>query len=359
MVNESQPCPRDVFIDASVFRAINFNYSNPALETLAGLTADGGLQVYFTDISIEETKSLLLNTIDKAASTVTSIHKKARTNISVLQNIGDDRFRNLFEQLDPDPIKSELLGQLEIFIKDANAEIISTEKVFVKTVFDQYFTRKPPFGDGKKKSEFPDAFTLGALKNLSISKGVPIAIIAKDNDLKLACDDEPEFVYFEKIDAYIECLLIEVVEKVIKNVNEAVEADIENIESLIGKEFEGLGFFLDDEWGEVEEVIVNRVEILEHNVVKLPTDKVQLSIIASIDFTAEVMYDDMNTASYDSEDKVLIPHQTIQDTLDRTIDADIDLTIDMPSNMSVAVQNIVINGESDIKITVDTDYPYK
>jgi hypothetical protein len=51
------------------------------------------------------------------------------------------------------------------FFQDSEAEEIELPKSALKQVLDLYFARRPPFGEGKKKSEFPDAFVLEALKS--------------------------------------------------------------------------------------------------------------------------------------------------------------------------------------------------
>lgn len=62
-----------------------------------------------------------------------------------------------------------------------------------------YFDKKPPFGDGKKKSEFPDAISILSLKSY-LEDDEKIYVISEDKDLKEYCAVDPTFISVETLD---------------------------------------------------------------------------------------------------------------------------------------------------------------
>jgi hypothetical protein len=62
-------------------------------------------------------------------------------------------------------LAEELWKRVERELKDAGVEIIMATEMDAGPIFESYFDRKPPFGTGEKRKEFPDAFVVAALDN--------------------------------------------------------------------------------------------------------------------------------------------------------------------------------------------------
>jgi hypothetical protein len=54
----------------------------------------------------------------------------------------------------------------------------------VKSVFEKYFNKEKPFGEGEKEKEFPDAFALQMLENYCKQNGLRIYVLSADSDMK-------------------------------------------------------------------------------------------------------------------------------------------------------------------------------
>lgn len=82
-----------------------------------------------------------------------------------------------------------------------------------------------------------------------------------------------------------------------------------------------------------------------------------MALSARIKFNADVIYDDLATASYDSEDKVLIPWRKIEDTVEQevTLDVGLEVAIDVddPEFFEIEDINIQSPGMHGIGITVE------
>ena len=79
--------------------------------------------------------------------------------------------------------------------KEAKAEILLAMKVDAATVFQKYFQKKPPFGPGKKKEEFPDAFVLTSIEDWCSWKNQKIYVVSTDGDMQSGCGDNGHLLH--------------------------------------------------------------------------------------------------------------------------------------------------------------------
>jgi hypothetical protein len=79
-----------------------------------------------------------------------------------------------------DAANERLLISFEEFLKRVKATEVPLNNDLEK-LFHDYFERVPPFSDGKK-SEFPDAAVVDALKNFASQKGKKIYVVSGDPD---------------------------------------------------------------------------------------------------------------------------------------------------------------------------------
>jgi len=61
-------------------------------------------------------------------------------------------------------------------------------------VLDDYFGGRPPFGPGAKKSEFPDALVVSALRTWAAAIRSKVYLVSTDKDLEACCTPESPFV---------------------------------------------------------------------------------------------------------------------------------------------------------------------
>lgn len=74
------------------------------------------------------------------------------------------------------------MGQFDEFCKQTKAMHLPAKGLDVAAVLDDYFEQKPPFGEGKKKSEFPDAFTAQLLINWRAGRSRKVIVVSGDRD---------------------------------------------------------------------------------------------------------------------------------------------------------------------------------
>lgn len=69
------------------------------------------------------------------------------------------------------------------------------------TLFEAYFGGQPPFGSGKKKSEFPDALALNALEQTALKRGAGVMVVSKDGDWVSFCEASDHLFLFSEIES--------------------------------------------------------------------------------------------------------------------------------------------------------------
>ncbi|MBK7008786.1 MAG: DUF4935 domain-containing protein [Saprospiraceae bacterium] len=68
-------------------------------------------------------------------------------------------------------------------MKEANVRFIPYSESDVKSIFQQYFDKKPPFGlKEEKKHGFPDAFLIEFIKNWVETEKESLTVLTSDND---------------------------------------------------------------------------------------------------------------------------------------------------------------------------------
>ncbi len=151
-----------------------------------------------------------------------------------------------------------------------------------------------------------------------------IYVIGQDPDLHKFCASSGKLIALGRPSEFIDKVLTQ--DAAIEAIERSVAENSESVSDVIGKEFSGLGFYLDDEEGEVNDVTLERVTVGDMSVLDVTGNTVKLEVDVKIDFVVNVAYDDMDTAVWDSEDKDSIPFHTIRTQLERSHETAIILT---------------------------------
>ena len=314
-INEGVP---RVFLDTEVFVHENFNYNSPRFRSLMTLALAGRIQVFLTDLTLREIEANIRSRVNEA---VVSIRPNA-----VLRNSGLPRVRALFEKLDVARIQEELVSQLEKYLKAAKVTVLKVPPIVLPLVLDAYFERQPPFGVGKKKAEFPDALVLETLREWCVEHESNMAIVSRDEGVKVACDGNKSFHHFDDIAKYLDAFFASnaalslFVRKMILEAHDPIFAKTKDA-------FPYLGAILVDEDGEVDGIelgdIVFGEEPADFEIISLDSDKAEVELAVSMTFIAELSYKEPGTGTWDSEEKRLV----FENEIDTTVTQDIEGTI--------------------------------
>ena len=98
----------------------------------------------------------------------------------------------------PDQVAQDAFSE---FLNYSNCEILNdAELVDVPSIFDDYFSGRPPFGSEKKKNEFPDAIALNALERTSRERSIGILTVSADGDWENYCKNSKHLYIVKEIE---------------------------------------------------------------------------------------------------------------------------------------------------------------
>ncbi len=194
--------------------------------------------------------------------------------------------------------------------------------------FDLYFDKRPPFGAVKKKSEFPDAFALGALREWCDENSVKIYVVSEDPDLEKACADSPDmFLYSGELSEVIELALrdegerIEMAHKLFSNTRMTVQERAEQA-------FMDLPMYLTDEDGEAYEVRVQELSLGDESVVSISENLANFYLLATVSFEADIEYADPNSVFRDDDTGDYLYLGSITETVTDTLEVPLEVSIE-------------------------------
>jgi hypothetical protein len=303
--------------------------------------------VLSTEITIQEIEKHIKESVAEARAAAKDFRKRAR----VLSNLKDPKFSVLLNRLDAARITDTLLAQFAEFRQRARVCLIPLTGVSIAAVMERYFMALPPFGGADKKHEFPDAFALAALTNWCKPLDQSVYVISTDGDMKSACSPNGPLFAIDKLEQFLD-MVVRQDTRLAEFAESFLRTQLATVEKVLRGKFEDSGFVLIDEDGDVENVEVQSISIEEPLLISVEDYSANYELTATVTFLAEVFYDDMETASYDSEDKVLIPwrriHKAVEQTAEVTAEIQLDFDIENPDDWSLSCRSF--NRGSDIEV---------
>ncbi len=265
-----------VFVDTQAYVQHRFEWQGAAFKKLSEFGKSGVLRLLTTDITKREVQSNLL----EAAT-------EARDRLA--------KFGPILDQLDvPRPLDelsdahAALCKKFDEFLKSVKA-IELQAPTDAKGILDDYFARKPPFGLGKKKSEFPDAFVVAALKEWCKKSGNIAYVISRDPDWLSCCSPKGPLVHLGSIQELLSLAVVkhDIRQKLIS----AVTGNASLVESISRKLAD---FKLAQRYGtdlELDDTSVDNVSVLNVNILDNKGSYFLVEIEVEAVLSGEVRYE--------------------------------------------------------------------
>jgi len=234
-----------VFVDTQVFREARFAVSNPSFAKLRELCEARKLTLVTTEITRREIDANILELAHETKSALTKVADVAATLLQPdILILGVQA-----NKLTADNLAAALVKQVNGFFEKCHVEQLALPRTALTTVLDLYFERKPPFGEGKKKAEFPDAFVLEALKSKSGINSECVYVVSGDQDLAGACRQHPHLEHVESLSRFLDCYnahadTIKQVHATLKKNFKKVEKQLQNIVESLPGELQGRSGFV-------------------------------------------------------------------------------------------------------------------
>lgn len=149
-------------LDTSFIESQNF-LAGRLLRNLGDMGRKNYIKIYFTDIVYREVLSRFAKRLLEEENKIISVKKTIESQIRVLKNFEDYAAYFTLPELDTAKLTEQFKKDFDEWISYADIKILPTKGHTIEKVMNDYFEGNPPFSSGKKKSEFPDAFSFYAL----------------------------------------------------------------------------------------------------------------------------------------------------------------------------------------------------
>ncbi|MEG4068078.1 PIN domain-containing protein [Microcoleus sp. Pol11C2] len=384
---EIKPPPRLVALDTQVFDSYNFNYNSKVFRTLVELAQQGKIRLLLTSVTLHEIRAHITEgavlTSKAIEQAINDLKKKRfkpqgdtkRVKISANSDLLNE-FKKKVQELAPnfDQINQELLDQLKAFLKETEFEIIEVDRVSVVDIFENYFSGTPPFGEGKKKYEFPDAFALLALQKEAEDRNRIIYVVSGDADWEKFCSSSEYLSLIGKLDELLETIIRETDSDEVDACYELYSDKEDEIKEYIENIFSDLNFSIDlsgtslIEWGSEEiEVEVKSVDIIDSSLVHIDdSDADQPSVVfeleAEVHYDAKVSYTSLEYAIYDREDDRYYGRETIDTVFTQSLKLNVEVTLTLSRDKDYSlcdadIEDITLDPNNTLgEIVIDTGF---
>jgi hypothetical protein len=213
--------------------------------------------------------------------------------------------------------------------KEMSAQVLSIDSVAPSIVFESYSRNTGLFSGAAKKDQFPDAFIWESLKGIA-TKTDPLIIVSDDGDFDAGIKAHQHVVRLKSIpDLFAELgFTIEAVPEVEKFFE---DHDVDIVRT-VNNELNNWGLQVSDvEDAEIDGSTVSGVTFLDFITFRTAGDSKEILVVGRLEMQVVVSFNhpDWDTASYDSEDKVLIPHHHVSGEKTVNIEADFTMTLNV------------------------------
>jgi hypothetical protein len=318
-VKKTKNAPQ-VFVDANIIIRAGKPPGGAEWERVGDLVNAGMITVLTTDL------------------TVTEVAKKhADNDYQVIKEIARPHFRKLIDEtvgvkIDEinktelwDILISKYRAAVAAMFGNLDATHLAIDDIKPSAVFNTYAEGTGLFSGESKKDQFPDAFIFECLKQAA-SKDNQVIIVSDDGDFEKAAEGEQ---YIQIIKSLPELFKALGYEMEAPQVSQFLQDKSGDLATLVGEEIKAWGLVGDVEDSEIFDVQVLGLEIGKITSFRSVEEGDDILVVGTVRVSANVEYShpDWDNASYDSEDKVLIPWRDVEGETEIEFDLDISIAI--------------------------------
>lgn len=332
-----------VFFDANVVIRAGKPPGGPLLQRTLDLVNAGLIEVLTTDHTIVE---------------ITKKH--ANNEYDVIKEAGRRHFRDLIEEhlgvtLPAkekkdiyEAVKKKYAEQVSAMFKKLKARHLTVDKVKPSIVLKSLSEGTGFFSCEGKRDQFPDAFIFESLRS-EATQTSPIIIVSDDGDFSAPVKSEEHITIltgipelFAKIGLQIEA----------PEIASFLEDRKEELIAMFDKELGDWGLDVTDvPEAEIEECAVTNIEIGSVVTFRSLEDEGDILVTGTAEVTATVSYTHPNwdDAAWDSEDKVLIPFETVSGETEISTNIAFSLSVSVGAKSTPSILRDLSFRNSDFK----------
>jgi hypothetical protein len=295
-------------LDTSFIEGQNF-LAGKQLYHLASLGRKEAIKVYITDIIYREVISRFENRLIEEEKKIESVKKTIESHVRVLKNFEDYTAYFTLPEIATATLMEKFQLEFDAWIKSAKVKILKTDGLTIGKVMNDYFLGNVPFGQGKKKQEFPDAFTLQALESFFSMGKVKCYFITSDFDFNQL---ESEYIIptndlSEKLDVIIRKEdrkegALKLIETTFLDAKTTLEKDAAKLlYRFIEEEVESKGELRGMEIDVLDYLEVADIVFEDYKIVYLDENSANLECTTKVSYEATIVLEDNSYAFYDKE----------------------------------------------------------
>lgn len=291
-----------VYLDSNIVIQAGKPPASPLLERVGDLVTLGRIDLLVTDV----TKAEVAN-------------KHVENDYSIIKDAGRSHFRRLIcdtlgvdlPKLSKTDIRNRLVdkyvAEVDAMFCSIGADTLSVDDVSPSSILKEYASRSGFFGPDGKKDQFPDAFIFGALAPLANNES-PVIIVSDDRDFLTPSKEEEHIILLRSLPELFKWLGLAVEDPDIEAQLVEREQDVlEAVSREIGNWTLQATDIID---AEIEPISATAIHYFDLTSFGETGDEGRLLVVGHALVSIHVWFShpDWDTASYDSEDKILIPH---------------------------------------------------
>jgi hypothetical protein len=262
--------PTAVFLDTSVLAGQQYNFASTALSTFIPLAKSHSLKLLLP----EPTESEIVRQIRERSQEALKALDDARRKAPFLSKWKHFPPKTISYVTDWEVMRVAT-GEWHEFLKNFNLVKLDYSAVNLKTVMHWYDRVTPPFREGKKRKEFPDAFAIAIVEAHARKTGDTIAVVSEDTDMKLACDRFPSLLYFRSLPALTELLLSDRAK--LDGIRQSILDDISAIEEASFEAAVELSYYHASREYKVQRTKVHGVSVVDVRIVAIGASECTLT----------------------------------------------------------------------------------
>jgi hypothetical protein len=292
---------------------------------------------------------------------VQQMKKKA----AMLRDVTLPMVRQFFSEYERDTVIAHLHAQFATFLQDAQVESIPLTGPDAENVFELYFGRRAPFGQGKKKSEFPDAFIVASLDRWCRERNEKMYVITGDGaerqpkdtaggavtnedveglkSMMSACHETGTLLPLPRVSMFLELVTRAEENELVGIARAGAVAEWASVNRTLVAEyltdnFADFEFVPDDFESEVEEVYVLGVRVGTPELIELDEDRAVLAFGAKVRYEASVRTIDPESGVWDSEEEVMLfqEHHKVTRQYSTTVEGEVTVVVPRIEELGLA-----------------------
>jgi hypothetical protein len=326
------PLPSTVLIDTNIIEQHAYHFASPQIAKFVLLAQVRKLTLLLPDAIQREVKRHIKYKSHEAQSAL----KKACREAPFLPKWAHWPEAGKAKAAENE-IEAAVTAEWDQFLKSFKVERLGYGGIDMNQVMDWYDQQQAPFGEGAKRKEFPDAFTLASAVTYASAKSTKVAVVSADSDIKKFCDTHPELLHFSDLPTLTEAFIAETKTQVAA-LKEAFATQSDHVLVRIREDFPELAFYPEeDPNGDVSGVEVDSVELTAARFIAIEDQYCTIAFDADVQFSAYVSYGDPDTMIINTAEDIRMPLLTRAGTVSETANISGTITLQFDGDWKTIV----------------------